>query len=192
MFLIVGLGNPGEKYEKTRHNVGFMVLDLLHQHIEAEAFHEEKPFHAMVSICHTKQKKLILAKPLTFMNNSGDTVSKLMAYYKVPLENVLIVHDESDIEFGTLRLHSGKSSAGHNGVASIIVRLGSSEFLRLRIGIRPVASKAKKAETFVLKPFARGEKTRLPDILRSAVNGILIFLHEGALSASNELHRGFM
>lgn len=128
--LIVGLGNPGNEYAKTRHNVGFMVLDNL---VSADAIWKSEK-KALTTRVEIDGKKIILAKPQTYMNNSGDAVSALMAFYKIPLENVVVIHDDMDLAVGDLREKTGGGSAGHNGIKSIDAAIGN-EYKRIRIGI---------------------------------------------------------
>ena len=127
--LIVGLGNPGPEYELTRHNVGFMVLDAI---VPDGKWKKEKNALTL----HTEQngQKIIYAKPQTFMNNSGDAVAPLMAFYKIPLENLIVIHDDMDLKIGDIRQKIGGSSAGHNGIKSIDKMVGP-DYKRIRIGI---------------------------------------------------------
>lgn len=163
MILIVGLGNPGKKYEKTRHNVGFMVLDRLAKELEV-SFKKSEKFNSKVSegmITFPGQKKhvrFLLAKPQTFMNNSGEAVAKLVQFYKFRTEDqVWVVHDDIDIELGTVRVRLSGSSAGQKGIQSIIDKLGTDLFIRFRIGIKS-DSRAKAAEKFVLEKFRPKEQ----------------------------------
>ncbi len=128
--LIVGLGNPGNEYAKTRHNVGFMAIDMLAP--EDASWKKEK--NALTAHLDIDGTKVILAKPQTFMNNSGEAVGPLMAFYKIPLENLIVIHDDMDLKVGTLREKVGGSSAGHNGIKSIDAAVGN-EYRRIRIGI---------------------------------------------------------
>ena len=128
--LIVGLGNPGNEYAKTRHNVGFMAIDMLAP--EDASWKKEK--NALTAHLDIDGTKVILAKPQTFMNNSGEAVGPLMAFYKIPLENLIVIHDDMDLKVGDLREKVGGSSAGHNGIKSIDAAVGN-EYRRIRIGI---------------------------------------------------------
>ena len=128
--LIVGLGNPGTEYTNTRHNVGFMAIDSL---VPSDiTWKKEK--NALTVHCDIDGKRLIFAKPQTFMNNSGDSVGPLMAFYKIPLENLIVIHDDMDLKIGTIREKVGGSSAGHNGIKSIDNAIGNN-YRRIRIGI---------------------------------------------------------
>jgi len=134
MKLIVGLGNPGREYEKTRHNIGFNVLDLLADKYNI-TFSENKKFNALEASFNLKGEKVILVKPLTFMNLSGDSVIKYINYYDIDINNLLVIHDDLDMELGKIRIVFDSSSGGHNGIKSIINNLNSQKFTRLKIGI---------------------------------------------------------
>ena len=150
MKLIVGLGNPGVEYEQTRHNAGFLTVDLLEAALpEATGWSLKKDFHALVAEGRIEQGKILLAKPQTYMNASGDAVQAIAAFYKIPLENILIVHDELDLLPGGLAFLATGGHAGHNGIASIQERLNTQTVQRLRIGIgRPAPPQT--AEHWVL------------------------------------------
>jgi PTH1 family peptidyl-tRNA hydrolase len=140
--LIVGLGNPGRQYEKTRHNAGFLFLDALASKFGCDWVSESR-FQGMLSDCNVPAGKVMLLKPETFMNRSGQSVGKIVRYYKLMPEEILVVHDELDFDVGNIKLKNGGGHAGHNGLKDIIAHLGSREFYRLRIGVgRPVAGKA--------------------------------------------------
>jgi peptidyl-tRNA hydrolase, PTH1 family len=164
MILIAGLGNPETKYEKTRHNVGFMMLDSLAENLGVE-FKEIKKFdakiaeHTMTFKDRTGRTRLLLAKPQTYMNNSGISISKLVNFYKLrPEDQVWIIHDDLDIEIGTLRIRLNGSSAGQKGIQSIIEKLGTDKFIRFRIGIKPTDGQKGSAEEFVLEKFKPEER----------------------------------
>ena len=130
MKVVVGLGNFGREYDNTRHNIGFMVLDSL-----GLSFREEKKFQALISNQKIEGESVLFVKPLTYMNLSGIAVQKIVSFYQIPLENILIIQDDMDLAFGTFRLKKNSSSGGHNGIKSIISALHSEEFCRLKIGI---------------------------------------------------------
>ena len=134
MKLIVGLGNPGREYEKTRHNIGFNVLDLLADKYNI-TFSENKKFNALEASFNLMGEKVILVKPLTFMNLSGDSVIKYINYYDIDVNDLLVIHDDLDMELGKIRIVFDSSSGGHNGIKSIINNLNSQKFTRLKIGI---------------------------------------------------------
>lgn len=174
-FLIVGLGNPGRKYRYNRHNVGFLAVDrLARRHGVASDRVEQR---AIVGKVHDGDNLLILVKPQTFMNSSGDSVGPLVAYYDVPLENVLVIYDEIDLPFGTLRLRAQGGAAGHNGMRSIINHLGNG-FARLRLGVgRPPGKMPVSA--YVLQDFGKDEQPLVDQMLDEAVAAIETFVHSG-------------
>jgi peptidyl-tRNA hydrolase, PTH1 family len=140
--LIVGLGNPGPQYEKTRHNAGFLFLDELAQTLSC-AWSSDSRFQGLFAEGFVASSKIMLLKPDTFMNRSGQSVGKIVRYYKLALDEILVVHDELDFNPGVVRLKKDGGHAGHNGLRDIIAHLGSKDFYRLRIGIgRPPAGKA--------------------------------------------------
>lgn len=137
--MIVGLGNPGSKYEKTRHNVGFMAIDNLVKELDVN-FTEDKTFKALVGWSFIQEEKVYFVKPLTFMNNSGLAVRALLAYYNIPVEDLLVIYDDLDLEVGKIRFRQKGSAGGHNGIKSMISQLNTQEFARIKIGIgRPKA-----------------------------------------------------
>lgn len=182
LFLIVGLGNPGREYKNNRHNVGFMLLDRLAARL-AETF-KRYELNALVAKVSFQGRRLILAKPQTYMNNSGLAVRSLVRYYKVPLENLMVVYDDVDLPFGQLRLRPGGGSAGHKGMNSIQEQLGTEEFPRLRFGIGRPPGRMEAAD-YVLQDFSRDESELLSQILDRGVDAILLFLSEGLEKAMN-------
>lgn len=165
MILIAGLGNPGKEYEKTRHNIGFMVLDQLAKSFETE-FKNKSLFNAEIAKAQFNGFDIILAKPSTFMNNSGQALKKIIDYYNIYESDTWVIHDDLDLEIGTMRVRKGGSSAGQKGVESVIENFGTPEFIRFRIGIKPKKGPALNnsgrqkipAEEFVLKRFSKDEK----------------------------------
>jgi PTH1 family peptidyl-tRNA hydrolase len=190
MLLIVGLGNPGKEYAKTRHNVGFMVLDKLAKR-EGAKFASSSKFEAdLAEITLTfpgekKHVRLLLAKPQTFMNNSGQAVSKLASFYKLRTQDqVFVVHDDLDIELGTTRIRLNGSSAGQKGVQSIMDRLGTDEFVRFRMGIRPAEGQDKTAEEFVLEKFRASETKVIDQEIDQVVGQLLEACDKGIVVTS--------
>ncbi len=160
--LIVGLGNPGSQYKKTRHNAGFLVLDRLDSNFSGD-WRLESRFNSEVSEVYVSGCKVLLQKPLTFMNKSGDAVVKLAQYYKISPDEILVVHDELDFDSGVARLKKGGGHAGHNGLRDIIQKIGSRDFCRLRIGIgRP--SQGKDVANYVLSAATASELSGIQDI----------------------------
>lgn len=179
-FLIVGLGNPDREYRDNRHNVGFMVLDQLAARLET-SFSRVKMNALMTAVRHDEDR-LILIKPQTYMNLSGQAVSSFIRFYKLPRENILVVYDDVDLPFETLRLKPNGGDAGQKGVRSIIQQLGTQEFPRLRIGIgRPPGRTP--VSSYVLQDFSSSEKELLPLVLDQAASAILHFVDQGLDSA---------
>jgi len=169
MILIVGLGNPGTKYKKTRHNIGFRVLDEFQNKNNFPDFEFSKKFNSLISDGIIKRKTILLAKPQTFMNNSGISVKRLMNFYKIKSSDIIVVHDDIDLVFGTTKLSERRGSAGHKGVKSIIKELGTKDFTRLRIGIRNEKLKHKNTEKYVLEKFTEEEERGLEEIIKQSL-----------------------
>lgn len=174
MKLIIGLGNPGKKYEKTRHNTGFMALDLLRADLNAPEFKLNEKFNAETAVAD----KLILAKPQTFMNESGKAVRALLDYYKIGIDDVMVIYDDLDLPLGTIRIGRFESSGGHKGIQSIIDYLKSSNFVRLRVGIKNDKTTKQPAEKFVLQKFGLLEKAKINNSLNKTVAAIKLALTE--------------
>ncbi|MDO8486709.1 MAG: aminoacyl-tRNA hydrolase [Candidatus Curtissbacteria bacterium] len=190
MKLIVGLGNPGKKYEKNRHNFGFMVADAL---TTDEGLTWKKDQDLMCRFA--KKRKLAVIKPTIFMNRSGESVKAFAAYYKIGPENILVICDDIDLEFGKIRLAFGGTSAGHKGIDSVIGSLAIEEFARLRIGIgrpSPKASDGKPSnigvENFVLADFLPEEKEKLKSIIGRAVEAVRSFIDDGIDATMNRFN----
>ncbi|MDP4007416.1 MAG: aminoacyl-tRNA hydrolase [bacterium] len=172
MYLIVGLGNPGKEYTKTRHNVGFLTLDAFAKEHGFPEFTLSKKHSSLVSEGFLGSTKVLLAKPQTFMNNSGKAVKSLTKNYKLKTTNLLVVHDDIDISFGEVKVSKNRGSAGHKGVESIIQTLGTKNFTRIRIGIQPQKGKPGDVETFVLKKFTKAELPLLHSALQQASSSL--------------------
>lgn len=184
MFLIVGLGNPGSKYTRTRHNVGFRVVDLLASRHPFGA--AQSKFRGEIAKGQVGERDALLLKPMTYMNLSGECVQAAMAFYRLSLADVLVVHDELDLPFGQMRLKMGGGAAGHNGLRSIVQHCGP-DFGRLRIGIdRPPTI---PAEQWVLAPFSSQEETTLAELVPRAVEGVELCLSEGIALAMNRFNQ---
>lgn len=189
MILIVGLGNPGEKYENTRHNLGFMAIDDLAQ-IYNGKWKTEKKFDCQLAIIDTKilgqEGKLILVKPLTFMNASGFAVSKLMSFYKIEPKNLWVIHDDLDIAPGKFKIKSKGGSAGHRGVSSIVEQLGTTEFVRFRLGIgRPFQPGEERLEKYVLEGLSSKDMSDAKKGIKKVIQAITFALEEGVSAAQN-------
>lgn len=175
-YLIVGLGNPGREYSTSRHNVGFMVVDRLAEKLDT-SFRKVK-MNALVTAVRYKGERIILIKPQTFMNLSGQAVSSFIRFYKLPLENMLVVYDDVDLPFETLRLKPDGGDAGQRGVRSIIQLLGTKSFPRLRVGIDRPPGRMEVSD-YVLQKFSAAEKGILPFILDTASEAVLHFIDQG-------------
>jgi len=166
--IIIGLGNPGKKYKSNRHNVGFMLLDEIKKNYDFPDFKMEQKFDAQISFTqNSRLSKALLAKPQTFMNNSGKSVQALINFYKLSPEDILVIHDDIDIILGKYKLATDSSSAGHNGIQNIIDILGTKKFNRIRIGVAGKNYDKKQLElcNFVLQNFEEKEmKTILEDM----------------------------
>lgn len=184
--LVVGLGNPGPQYAKTRHNVGFMVADLLADRIGA-AFKVHKRSGADVVTGRLAHQPVVLAKPRCFMNESGRQVGPLAKFYSVSPADVLVIHDDLDLDFGLIRLKTGGGEGGHNGLRSVATALGTKDFQRVRIGIgRPPGRKDPAA--FVLEPFTAAERAQVPTICEQAAGATELLIDLGLEAAQNQVH----
>jgi peptidyl-tRNA hydrolase, PTH1 family len=181
-YLVVGLGNPGREYRFNRHNVGFMAIDTVSHAWRVEL----NRVQAKALVCPTNfgGRRVILAKPQTFMNLSGQSVSALLHFYKVPLDNLLVVHDDLDLPVGTLRIRPGGGSAGQKGLGSTIEKLGTEAFPRLRIGIGRPPGRMDSA-AYVLEDFPKSEQETVLQVLDRARQAVEMFISEGIVTAMN-------
>jgi PTH1 family peptidyl-tRNA hydrolase len=170
--ILVGLGNPGKTYDLTRHNVGFLCLDtFVSQNDEMAEWIQKKDLKALVSTGRLGDKQVIAMKPTTFMNLSGEAVQAVARFYNIVPADIVVVHDELDIDFGQIRLRTGGSSAGHNGIKSVTQHIDEN-YGRIRIGVGPKHPARIKSEDFVLQKFSTQEKEQLPNLVRE-VNSII-------------------
>ena len=185
MKLIVGLGNIGEKYCFTRHNVGFMVVDkwALKNDI---TFREEKRLKCMLTKFRRNGEDYMLIKPTTFMNLSGDAVIAVMNYYKINVEDVIIIYDDLSLPIGKMRFRANGSDGGHNGIKSIIKNLGTSNIARLKVGIGP--QPPIPAENFVLQNFSKEQLEILKEVLNRAIDGVICYFDTGIQKAQNDFN----
>jgi len=184
--LVVGLGNPGPQYAKTRHNLGFMVADLLAARIGAP-FKVHKRSGAEVVTGRLGQRPVVLAKPRCYMNESGRQVGPLAKFYSIAPADVIVIHDELDIDFGRVRLKLGGGEGGHNGLRSVANALGTKDFQRVRIGIgRPPGRKDPAA--FVLEQFSAAERAVVPTLCELAADATGLLVEAGLESAQNQVH----
>lgn len=185
MKLIVGLGNPGRRYEKTRHNVGFEVLNLLALRNAADSAKEK--FSGLVAGATIAGQSALLVWPQTLMNRSGQSVSAAMSFYQLPLEDLLVVCDDFNLPLGKLRFRGQGSAGGQKGLEDIIRRLGSEEFARLRVGIGPVPDAWDPAD-FVLGKFKAGERDTIDEMIATAADGVECWISEGIQAGMNRFN----
>jgi len=184
--LVVGLGNPGARYARTRHNAGFWLIDELARRFGAGALRLETRHQAELARARIGTSELWLAKPMTFMNASGGPVASLAHFYRVPPEEILVAYDELDFPPGKVRLKQGGGAAGHNGVRDIIAHLGES-FWRLRIGIGRPAVKGEGIDRVLSRPSAEEERL-IEETIAAGADAIVVMLDEGAQFAMQRLH----
>ena len=182
MKLIVGLGNPGSEYAKTKHNVGWMFVDRMAERIGATGWKEKEK--GMVAEGRVGAEKVLLVKPMTYMNNSGECVGPLMRWYKLGPEDVLVVHDDMDIPAGTIRIRKKGSAGGHNGIKSLIAHIGSEKFIRVRIGIgRPLPGRT--VINHLLEPFAAEDVPRIAEAIEYLQPAVDCIINEDVDMAMN-------
>jgi len=190
MKLIVGLGNPGEKYSKVRHNLGFDVLDELVRKLNLVNWEMMGKFKSEI----IKTPDIALVKPQTYMNKSGLAVSLIAGYFKVSPENIIVIHDELDLHLGKIKVRIGGAAAGHHGVESIIESLGT-QFIRVRLGIGNLRTQNSEhkgqsvsAEKFVLEPFLHSEKPQVKHMIKQALKALDLLLEKGLEQAQNQFN----
>lgn len=184
--LVVGLGNPGPKYETTRHNIGFMVADVLAARMSGK-FAAHKRSNSDIVQARLDGRQVILAKPRTYMNVSGGPVAALCKFFSVDPENVIVIHDELDLDFGTIRLKKGGGENGHNGLRSTSSALGTKEYLRVRMGIGRPPGRQDPAD-FVLKPFSAAERKDLGVWCEEGADAVELLVKLGLEAAQNRVH----
>jgi len=184
-FLLIGLGNPGREYRDNRHNFGFMVIDQLAIRLGARGMKLQSK--AIVTTAGYEGRKLLLAKPQTYMNLSGQSIQGLANFYKLPLDQLMVAHDDLDLPFGSIRIRPGGGPGGQKGVASAIERLGTKDFARLRLGIGRPPGRMDPAD-YVLQNFTREETKSLLEILGQAADAALCFVMEGLDKTMNKFN----
>ncbi|WP_211652813.1 aminoacyl-tRNA hydrolase [Planococcus alpniumensis] len=183
MKMIIGLGNPGKPYEETRHNIGFHVIDRLASEWNAPL--TQSKFKGMYSVVHRPEGKVMLVKPLTYMNLSGECIGPLMDYYNVDMEDIVAIYDDLDLPAGQLRLRQKGSAGGHNGIKSLIQHLGTQQFNRMRIGIsRPPAGM--KVPDYVLAKFSAEEKPLMQEAVKKSADACNYWLSKPFNEVMNE------
>lgn len=184
MKVVIGLGNPGREYEKTRHNIGFTVVDALARRLEGVS--QRSRFRANVREGFLGSTRFVVAQPQTYMNLSGVTVREVVNWYKIELDDLLVVYDEMDLPLGQLRLRAEGSAGGHNGMKSIIGELGSNQFARLRVGIGRGRSTGR---AHVLSRFTADEASVIESAVSGAVDAIVLWSDRGVIDAMNIVNR---
>ena len=186
MWLIVGLGNPGDRYLMTRHNIGFMAIDAFLATSERPPWKSEK--RAKTFRLQVGESPALLCQPQTYMNRSGGPVADLATFYKVSPEHILVIHDDVDLAFGNLRVQWNRGHGGHNGIRDITHHLGSSEYLRLKLGVgRPENPKMDLAN-YVLQKFSPEEQVQLPEFLNHSGDAIESLISRGLVHTANQFH----
>ncbi len=183
--IIIGLGNPGKEYQYSRHNIGFMAIDKIAEHLDTKT--RKYQARSMTGSGVAKGKKILLAKPQTYMNNSGSAVKELVRFYKVEPERMLVIHDDVDLPLGALRLRAGGSSGGQKGMDSIIRALGTNAFPRLRIGIGRPPGRMDTAH-YVLEGFLPSEHEQQEIVLEKALQAVMTFISAGIEQAMNDFN----
>lgn len=184
--LVVGLGNPGAEYERTRHNVGFLVADVLAERVGGR-FSVHKKSGADLLTARLDGRQVLIAKPRSYMNLSGRPVAALARFFSVPPTEVIVVHDELDLPFGAIRLKRGGGEGGHNGLRSVSQALTTKDYLRTRIGIGRPPGRQDPAD-YVLKPFSAPERKEVPVLVEQAADAVELLLRVGLETAQNQLH----
>ena len=183
-WLVIGLGNPGPEYEATRHNLGFRVADELAARHRARV--RDRAAKSVTGRIRVGDRELVLAKPQTFMNDSGAAAKALRDKFGVPLERTIVVHDELDLPFGRLRVRRGGSAAGHNGLKSVIEGYGSKDFIRVRVGVgRPIGP----GMEYLLSPFTAEERAALPPIVAKAADAVVAIVEHGLDRTMTDFNR---
>ncbi|NKY48830.1 aminoacyl-tRNA hydrolase [Nocardia vermiculata] len=184
--LVVGLGNPGTEYERTRHNAGFLAADVLAERIGGR-FTVHKKSGADLLEARLDGRKVLLAKPRTYMNLSGRPVAALARFFSVPPTEIIVVHDELDLPFGSIRLKRGGGEGGHNGLRSISNALSTKDYLRVRFGVGRPPGRQDPAD-YVLKPFSAAERKEVPVLVEQTADAVELLLRAGLEYAQNQLH----
>jgi PTH1 family peptidyl-tRNA hydrolase len=186
MIILLGLGNPGKEYEKTRHNVGFRVLDFLRVENALPEFKLEKKFKAEIAEGILGAQKVLLVQPQTYMNLSGDAAQAILNFYKLTPANLIVIHDDTDLPFGTLRIRATGGSGGHNGVKDLLEKLGTENFPRIRLGVSDEFREQTPTDEFVLANFSKEEEKALPEIIGRAAEAVREIVTNGLDVAMNK------
>lgn len=187
MWLIVGLGNPGAKYALTRHNIGFMAVDFLHRSLSAP--NPKSDFKALVNRFKWQDQEIVTLQPQTFMNLSGDSVRAAMDFYKIPLEKLVVIHDEIDQPFAKLKIQKNRGHGGHNGIRDITAKMSSMDYGRLRLGVGRPENPQFAVADYVLQRFSDSEMAELPKFLNHSVDAIEAIITKGLPAAANTFNQ---
>ena len=185
-WLVVGLGNPGDKYENTRHNAGSMVVDELAERLHVPV--QRLKYKALTNTAVVGGKRVLLMKPVTYMNLSGEAVRQAAEFYKIPPERVLVISDDVSLPVGKLRIRKGGSAGGHNGLKSIIAQLGSDRFPRLKIGVGEKPHPDYDMADWVLSKFAGADRQMIEEAMKRAADAVECLLRDGADQAMNKFN----
>ena len=187
MKLIVGLGNPGDKYKNTRHNVGFITVDRIATNFSFDKFKKITKHKAEIAEGYINGEKTLLVKPQTFMNLSGQSVQSLMSFYKIPIEDIIIIYDDVDINFGKIKIKIKGSAGGHNGIKSVISSIGEN-FVRIRLGIKPKIPFIGALEDYVLGRFTDDQINLFDEVLADISYVVMSVIVDGASEAMNKFN----
>lgn len=186
-YIICGLGNPGPRYELTKHNIGFLVIDMFADKHDLSI--DQKKFKALFSQADISKQKVYLLKPQTYMNLSGESLNEARQFFKIEPQNIIIIHDDLDFPFGAVKIKIGGGSGGHNGLTSIIERLGTSDFIRVRMGIGRPTGHIDPAD-YVLQPYSEEQNKVLEECISQGVEALEVILKDGVSSAMSKFNQG--
>jgi PTH1 family peptidyl-tRNA hydrolase len=189
MWLIVGLGNPGSKYLLTRHNIGFMAVDYFVKSVGVRNEDGKTEYNAKTVSFKWESETIKLAKPETFMNLSGDSVQPLSHFYKIPPDHIIVIQDELDLPFGRIQIKVKGGAGGHNGINSLLEKLGTDEFLRVRLGVGRSPIAGMDPADWVLQNFSKDEQAKLPEFLNTAVDAVESIVFDGPMNAMNKFNK---
>jgi len=187
MYLIAGLGNPGKDYEDTRHNIGYRAVEAIAKNKEIEI--NKNQHRGLIGSYYQNGEKILLVKPTTYMNLSGLCIKEIVDYYKIPLENVLVVYDDIDFDVGEVRIRANGSAGTHNGMRSIIDHLNDDQFARIRIGIGKKPAQWDDLADYVLSKFLENEKEIMAESIKSAAKAVDYFINKGIDFAMNRINK---
>ena len=188
MKLIVGLGNPGKKYEKTWHNIGFKAIDNIADYFNFENPKEEKKFKSKINTGQINDSKIILAKPQTYMNNSGEAVGMIANYYKIKPKDIIVIHDDIDLPLGRLKITTGSSAGGHNGIKSIIQHTKTKDFIRIKIGVATPKKEKMDSADYVMAKTGLLQSGKIKEIIKKTTSAVEEVVSASLESAMNKFN----